>query len=104
MPLSLNSKESLASCRDVQALFGRGKKKLPFARFVPLCFLRMSPDFGKKPAFIAAQRDLLTRRPIDYAPSDRRPRTILMTFLGSTDLSTTTLKNGNIISSQVMSP
>src|SRR5215475_3087036 len=33
-----------------------------------------------------------------HAPSDRRPRTILMTFLGSINLSTTTLKKGNIIS------
>ena len=38
------------------------------------------------------------------APSDWRPRTIRISFRVSTPWSTTTLKNGNIISSQVMSP
>ena len=44
-----------------------------------------------------------SHRLLTYAPSGAATRTV-MTFLGSTLLSTTTLKNGNIISSQVMVP
>jgi len=40
----------------------------------------------------------------DYAPPPTRPRFSRMTVLGFTFLSTTTLKNGNIISSHDMSP
>ena len=39
-----------------------------------------------------------------YAPSPSLPRTIRMMRFELTDGSTVTLKNGNIISSQVMSP
>jgi hypothetical protein len=60
MPLSLNSKESLASCRDVQALVSaEAKRSCRSPAFEPLCFLTYVTGFWEKPVFITAQRDLL---------------------------------------------